>query len=136
MIKVLTSPGKYVQGKKVIKKMGDYIKELGEKALIIADPIVKELFLADLESGLEELDYEIEFFNGECSKVEIERLKEKAAAKNAEMIIGMGGGKTLDTSKAVAHYSELPVCSYCTYYCSYRCSLQCTICNLYRRGSF
>ncbi|PUU86840.1 MAG: glycerol dehydrogenase [Halanaerobium sp.] len=116
--------------------MGDYIKELGEKALIIADPIVKELFLADLESGLEELDYEIEFFNGECSKVEIERLKEKAAAKNAEMIIGMGGGKTLDTSKAVAHYSELPVCSYCTYYCSYRCSLQCTICNLYRRGSF
>jgi glycerol dehydrogenase len=109
MIKVLTSPGKYVQGKKVIKEMGDYIKELGEKALIIADPIVEELFLDDLESGLKELDYEIEFFNGECSKVEIERLKEKAAAENAEMIIGMGGGKTLDTSKAVAHYSDLPV---------------------------
>ena len=62
MIKVLTSPGKYVQGKKVIKEMGDYIKELGEKALIIADPIVEELFLDDLESGLKELDYEIEFF--------------------------------------------------------------------------
>jgi glycerol dehydrogenase len=109
MIKVLTSPGKYVQGKNVIKEMKDYIKDLGEKALIIADTIVEELFLSDLEAGLTEFDYEIEFFNGECSKVEIERLKEKAAQENAELIIGMGGGKTLDTAKAVAHYSELPV---------------------------
>src|SRR6056297_2069705 len=109
MIKVLTSPGKYVQGKNVIMEMGEYIKDLGEKALIIADPIVEELFLSDLKAGLEGFDYEIEFFNGECSKVEIERLKEKAAAEDAEIIIGIGGGKTLDTSKAVAHYSELPV---------------------------
>jgi len=109
MTKVLTSPGKYVQGKKVIKQIGDYIKNLGEKALIIAAPIVKELFLADLETGLKNFDYEIEFFKGECSKVEIERFKKKAAAEDADIIIGMGGGKTLDTSKAVAYYSQLPV---------------------------
>ncbi|MFP4020061.1 MAG: glycerol dehydrogenase [Halanaerobium sp.] len=109
MIKVLTSPGKYVQGKKVIKEMRDYINDLGEKALIIADPVVEELFLSDLEAGLEGFNFEIEFFNGECSKVEIERLKEKATQEDAEIIIGMGGGKTLDTSKAVAYYSKLPV---------------------------
>lgn len=109
MTKVMTSPGKYVQGKKVIEEMEDYIKDLGTKALIIADPIVEELFFDQLEVGLKDLDYEIEYFNGECSKVEIKRLKEKAVEKGAEMVIGMGGGKTLDTAKAAAHYADLPV---------------------------
>lgn len=109
MIKVMASPGKYVQGKNVITEMQAYIKDLGKKALIIADPIVEELFLDQIKTGLKDLDYSIEFFNGECSKVEIKRLEEKAAAENAEIIIGMGGGKTLDTSKAAAYYANLPV---------------------------
>ncbi|MFN2340570.1 MAG: glycerol dehydrogenase [Halanaerobium sp.] len=109
MAKVLTSPGKYVQGKNIIKEMGNYIEELGEKTLIIADPVVEELFLDELETGLEDFDYEIEFFKGECSKPEIDRLNKKAAALEAEIVIGMGGGKTLDTAKAVAYYTDLPV---------------------------
>lgn len=109
MTKVLSSPGKYVQGRDIIKEMGDHIEELGENVLLIADPIVEELFLDDLETGLDDFDFTIEFFNGECSKPEIDRLNKKAAELEAEIIIGLGGGKTLDTAKAVAYYSSLPV---------------------------
>ncbi|MFW6001606.1 MAG: glycerol dehydrogenase [Halanaerobium sp.] len=109
MAKVLSSPGKYVQGKNVIAEMDKYIEGLGDKILLIADPVVEELFAEQLESGLKDRDFKMETFNGECSKKEIERLESIAEKEDADLIIGMGGGKTLDTAKAVAHYKGLPV---------------------------
>ncbi|MGL5624135.1 glycerol dehydrogenase, partial [Cetobacterium sp.] len=50
-----------------------------------------------------------EIFNRECSKVEVNRLKEILKTKDSKIIIGVGGGKTLDTAKAVAYYCNLPV---------------------------
>ena len=40
-------------------------------------------------------------FNGECSFEEIDRVKAIADENNAEMVIGLGGGKVLDTAKSV-----------------------------------
>lgn len=52
MARVLQSPGKYVQGKNVLAEMADYLQDFGEKVLVIADPVVDELFSEELESGL------------------------------------------------------------------------------------
>jgi glycerol dehydrogenase len=51
------------------------------------------------------LSYKVHDFGGECSRQEIERAKIEAAAADARVIVGAGGGKVLDTSRAVA--SEL-----------------------------
>lgn len=50
-----------------------------------------------------------EYFNRECSKTEINRLVAVMNEKGCDVVIGIGGGKILDTAKAVAYYKEVPV---------------------------
>ncbi|WP_018248413.1 glycerol dehydrogenase [Orenia marismortui] len=109
MAKILISPGKYVQGKGVLKELNEHVDPLGNKVLAICDSVVLDLFEEEVKEGLANKELLLENFNGECSKQEIERLKELAQSEEVEVIIGIGGGKTLDTAKAVAYYSQLPV---------------------------
>lgn len=56
-------------------------------------------------------DREILFeeFNRECSKNEVNRLLEICNKNNCDAVIGVGGGKLLDTAKAVAFYLKSSV---------------------------
>lgn len=53
--------------------------------------------------------YEILQFGGECSLAEIERVKSEARRQQARVIIGVGGGKALDTARAAAADLCFPV---------------------------
>ena len=50
-----------------------------------------------------------EYFNGECSMSEINRIIKICDEKEIDVIIGIGGGKILDTTKSVGYYKEIPV---------------------------
>src|SRR5262249_48737406 len=51
----------------------------------------------------------VQAFGGECSLAEIERVKAVARQHDTRTIIGAGGGKVLDTARAVAADLGLPV---------------------------
>ncbi len=53
--------------------------------------------------------YQTHAFGGECCVPEIERIKDHARTAGARVIIGAGGGKALDTARAVASDLDLPV---------------------------
>src|SRR4029077_7664473 len=53
--------------------------------------------------------YETHAFSGECCVAEIERIKQHALSAGARVIVGAGGGKALDTARAVASDLDLPV---------------------------
>lgn len=48
-------------------------------------------------------------FAGECSPSEISRLQGLANSLRADAVVGLGGGKALDTAKAIGHPLSLPV---------------------------
>jgi glycerol dehydrogenase len=109
MVQVLSAPGKYIQGAGALKDAGKFISNLGSHVLVIADAAVYGIAEQHLVSGFNGLQYTVEKFGGECSKAEINRLKDITTQSGANVIVGFGGGKTLDTAKAVAYYSHLPV---------------------------
>lgn len=108
MISTTIFPGRYVQGDGAIDLLTDEIARLGTKALAIVDKGVIP-FVGDHVKGDSKAAIAVEAFNGECSDEEIERIGKRVAAENVNVIAGVGGGKSLDTAKAVAHASGLPV---------------------------
>lgn len=100
-------PSRYVQGAGALNILGDELKRLGSRALVIQDPFVAQTMAPQVEASLKgKVDAKLEVFASECCDEEINRL---ALNKGVEVVAGLGGGKTLDTSKAVAHALNIPV---------------------------
>ena len=109
MASILISPSKYVQGAGELKKLGEYVSKLGKNALALISESGYRRSGADVEASFVDCKIDFDYFNGECCMTEIERLKKIVAEKGSDVIIGIGGGKILDTAKAVAYFCELPV---------------------------
>lgn len=109
--KIMYAPGRYIQGQDVLSKLGIYTELLGESALVISDSIVHCLVgktISDALSG-KKIRYGRIEFGGECCWEEIERVTTQARKEKYEVIIGVGGGKALDTAKAVAVNLNAPM---------------------------
>ena len=109
MARKFGSPGLYIQGPGELKNVKEHLSYMGDSFLIIASPRrVKDLG-AELKASFGE-GYKIVFaeFGGESSRKEIARLAEIAKAEDCACIIGMGGGKVIDTAKAVAYQLGKP----------------------------
>lgn len=111
MAKILISPGKYVQGAGEMAKLYDYAKNYGKKALVLITASGYKRIGETVEGSFKGQEFELvfDYFNGECSKNEINRLIDIVKEKGCDLVIGIGGGKILDTSKAVAYYCKTPV---------------------------
>jgi glycerol dehydrogenase len=104
---VLIAPRKYVQGRGVLRQIGTYLAMLGTRPMILWDQQVQEIVgpavLGSLqESGLAPV---VVAFGGESSKAEAQRVAGIIRESRADVAVGIGGGKTLDTAKAAAVYT-------------------------------
>ncbi|MBM3811970.1 MAG: glycerol dehydrogenase [Acidimicrobiia bacterium] len=115
MLQVFCSPSRYTQGKNATEHLGQEMKTLGLQgpALIVAGGSAQRLLEPVWSRTLKEAGIvpHLHAFGGECSKAEIERVKESAVSAGARVLIGAGGGKVLDTTRAAAADLELPIVS-------------------------
>ena len=111
MARIFNSPSKYIQGPDALAELASHIEPLGQAALAIATSTGIERVGAKIEGGFERSSATITFesFGGECSDTEIDRIAQAAKAAGADVIVGVGGGKVLDTAKAVAYKLGTPV---------------------------
>lgn len=109
MRKAFISPTKYVQGEDEILNLGYFVSTFGKSALLIAHQDDINRVQAQLDQTTEKFNIEIipSHFNGECSRQEVARLQEFAKEHNCDCVIGLGGGKAIDTAKCVAEGEAL-----------------------------
>lgn len=98
-------PGKYIQGAGAIDELPALIASLGRKGLILASPSAREQ--ADRVSGAGTIPVEV--FRGECCESELARLAAAVDQARADVLVGMGGGKAIDTAKIAADRVGIPV---------------------------
>lgn len=98
-------PGRYIQGTGALQHLPEQLQQLGNSALVIAGRTARNHLLSALLPRLQKayLSMEIAAFGGECTDEEIERLTALALERKSAVIVAMGGGKVLDTAKAVGN---------------------------------
>lgn len=103
MTRSFVSPGRYVQGRDILSTLGTRTTQFGERALLIADETVLSIVREDIEQSFAEAacDLTVAQFGGECTASEIDRLTARARDTDVDVVLGAGGGKTLDTAKSV-----------------------------------
>ncbi len=112
MLSVFCSPSRYVQGRNATAELGDQLKhiELTGKALIVASDATAGRLEAAWKKSLPPagIQYRRYHFGGECSQAEIDAGTAAGREFGATLVIGAGGGKALDTSRAVAANLDVP----------------------------
>ncbi|OOE97741.1 glycerol dehydrogenase [Salinivibrio sp. MA351] len=115
--RTVTSPKQFIIGTGLLAQLPESVQDFGSNAYIICDEFfldqVSQTSLPAIERA-EGLAAHVEKFQYECTQQEIDRNLGIAEQQKANVIVGIGGGKTLDCAKAVAYERKVPVILYPT----------------------
>ncbi len=109
-MKILQMPLKYIQEKKILKKLIEVSEFYGDKYLFITDEFMKNLLEEKIKKIFKEKEkksFEIVTYKKECSQKEVEEIIKKD--NNSDIIVGLGGGKSIDIAKMIAAIEDKPL---------------------------
>jgi len=110
MKRVIVAPSRYVQGPGELENLATYCGQITEKkTFMLVDPYVLEHEVDEIVSGFTSDSYLVEAFAGECSDKEIDRICTQIKGLPFGVVVAIGGGKTIDTGKAVADELGVPI---------------------------
>lgn len=108
LLSLSIAPTQVLRGSQALNHSGEAIARLGQRPLIVGGDSLRE---SPMQSVLKQqrLNYCFTSYSPDCSEVSLASLREAVASHQADFIIGIGGGKALDTAKLLAHQCKLPV---------------------------
>lgn len=108
-VRAFAGPLRYLQGPGALDLLGTLVAPFGPHPLVVTDPHVHAMLgsrLADLLAGLEP---QILLLTGEITAPAVAELAARGSGRGAGVVVGVGGGKSLDAAKAVSLRLGLPV---------------------------
>ena len=104
-------PSRYIQGPGEMDRLAMHTEKFGNKMFAIIDPFFYDDLSPKLKKQYEDAgaSFEAVPFEVDVTEARIAATVEKAKASGANVIMGIGGGKSIDTAKGVAYYTNLPL---------------------------
>ncbi len=108
-VRTVMSPGRYVQARGAISRLGEFTATLGSKPLIVADDIVWSLVGDQLSESFAAANLTVthEKFAGFATARIVNHLVEVIKANGTDVVLGVGGGSTIDAVKAAGHLANI-----------------------------
>ncbi|WP_337885156.1 iron-containing alcohol dehydrogenase family protein [Fischerella thermalis] len=105
------APAKVIRGSQILTQVSNEITRLGHRPLIVTGNHTQKAVQPHLQPLLEhqQLQFALAEYTPDCSEASLKSLRKAAKEHQADVIIGIGGGKALDTAKLLAHQLHLPV---------------------------
>ena len=103
---------KYRVGANVVVESADIFAKYGSRALLIGGHKAFGAALDKVRQACAEAKVEIakeEWYGGECTYAHMDRLTKIGRECGADLVVGIGGGKALDTAKGCAYRLGVPV---------------------------
>ena len=110
----LVSLPSFLFGRNVYPRLPQLMRPFGKRFAVVGGVTAMEKALPSLKAAIKDTEFELLCalpFGGACTVSAMDRLAGQLAPLSPDFIIGMGGGKAIDTAKGVAHKLGLPLVS-------------------------
>ena len=110
---LITLP-RFCFGRGVYARFPEYCREYGRRFAVVGGITGMEKGLPSLKAALQGTDMELVCalpFGGACTERAMESLAKQLMPLKPDFLVGMGGGKAIDTAKGVADLLHLPLVS-------------------------
>lgn len=110
-VRVYAGPLRYLQGQGALDLLGSVLAPYGPRPVVVTDPFVRDLLGEHIDAILAAsgLTPEVRLLTGEITAAVADDLTASVRDAGAGVVVGVGGGKSLDAAKAVSLRLDVPV---------------------------
>lgn len=104
------APAQVMRGTGILAQSGEAIARFGKRPLVVTGEHTLRMVQPQLQIAAGQiLTLAFATYGADCSETGLNALRDAVHAHQADVIIGIGGGKALDAAKLLAHQCQLPV---------------------------
>lgn len=111
ILSLSVAPARVIRGSQALTQAGEALAQLGSRPLVVGGDRTLAVTQARLQPVLEQQQLQVAqaSYGLNCSEASLAALRQAVTTHQADLIIGVGGGKALDAAKLLAHQCKLPV---------------------------
>ncbi|MEB3292950.1 MAG: iron-containing alcohol dehydrogenase family protein [Synechococcales bacterium] len=105
------APAQVIRGTGLLEQAAPLIASLGLRPLLVGGDRTLQVTIPRLKTGFQALEvpWAAVAYGADCSEAALSELRSAVQTHQADVIVGIGGGKALDAAKLLAYHCKLPI---------------------------